>query len=52
MVIELVFDLGGCEVIATCDASNTASEAVMRSCGMLPQPSDDQSRVLYALRRS
>lgn len=50
LVLDLAFDLGAVEAIATCDAANAASEAVMRRCGMTRKPTGDPHRRTYTKR--
>ena len=51
LVIGLAFELQAGRVIATCDAENTASAAVMRRCGMCPAASPEPGRLFYEIRR-
>ena len=49
IVIALALELGAKRILASCDARNTASEAVMQRCGMQAVRSQDHRRRAYAL---
>ena len=51
IVIDLAFQLRARLVIATCDARNVASAAVMQRCAMTKQSTDNPARLLYAIER-
>ena len=48
-IIALAVELGASTVLATCHYQNSASQAVMRRCGMHAEPSADQERLVYVL---
>ena len=51
LIIDLAFDLDASQVIATCDAANTASEKVMKRCGMHDVHEPQPGRLRYAIDR-
>lgn len=51
MTIGLAFDHGAKRILASCDAENGGSEAVMKRCGMTLRESKDSSRLVYCLEQ-
>lgn len=49
LVIQYAFRLGAERVIAECDEKNSASENVMKRCGMTPLDSINPRRLLYGI---
>lgn len=51
IIIKIAFELGARTVLATCHRQNTASQAVMKRCGMNAMASADSQRLVYGLER-
>ncbi len=51
LVIDLAFELDAQEVIATCDADNWASQAVLSKCGLSARSSCTTGRRTFGIRR-
>ncbi|MFT4799409.1 MAG: RimJ/RimL family protein N-acetyltransferase [Candidatus Azotimanducaceae bacterium] len=52
LIINYAFELGASRVIAECDEKNSASERVMKRCGMMPLDPINPARLLYGITRN